>query len=99
MRGVQRSDQRLYYAQCAVKGARIAPGFEEMRFRNMPLAIGGGFVEVRTDVDGVVYFAELGGKIKIVRRGIDGIYAQNYQRVHFPSVHVRAQIGNGLQVI
>jgi hypothetical protein len=35
---VERRDQRLDDRGGAVVGARVAPGFEEMRFRDLPLA-------------------------------------------------------------
>jgi len=41
----------------AVSGARIAPTFEVMRFRQMPTRRSGSFIVVRAKVDGICHLA------------------------------------------
>ena len=107
MRAVERSDQRLDHAERAVECARIAPGFEVMRFGDVPVAKFGSFIEMRAEVDGVLTFfclvfssnLNFGGEIEIVRRGVDGIDAEDQQRVHFAGVNIGAKTAQGFEVI
>ncbi len=46
MRVIQRRDQRLNHAERAVESARISPGFEVVRFGDVPVAKFGGLVKV-----------------------------------------------------
>ncbi len=77
MRVIERSNQRLNDGDGAIEAARISPGFEVMRFRHVPLAIVGGLIEMRVQMNGVSDFAQLGGEIEIVRRVVNGIAADN----------------------
>src|SRR5690242_6340749 len=107
MRAVERRDERLNDADGAVISAGIAPGFEVVRFGNVPVAILRSLVEMRADMnDGLNLFAlelfvkaQLGGKIEIVRRCIDGVDAENQQCRNLALVNVGAELTERFQVI
>ena len=48
---IERFDQRLNDRRRAVIGARVAPAFEIMFFRNVPMAMLGGFVEMQAEMN------------------------------------------------
>ncbi len=87
---IQRLDQRLNDAHCAVIGAGIAPRFEIVRFGNVPLAKFGGLVAMRTETnlqaDGIRF--QRGSKFEFGRRVISRIAAENQQQVNLARAHV-----------
>src|SRR2546430_4305414 len=99
VRVVQRRNERLNHAESAIEGARIAPGFEVVRFGDMPIAEFGGLVKVRADVDSVLdgltlplfVKSQLGRKVEIVRCRVDRINAKNEKCFDLPIVDVAAQ--------
>src|SRR5206468_12138791 len=98
---VKRRDQRLNYADGAVKGARITPALQVVRLRDVPLALFGSFVEIEADVDGVADFggSQLGDEIEIVGSIVNGVATENQQSVDLTSFNVGAQFAQGLQMI
>ena len=57
------------------------------------------FVEVRAQLHGVANHAQLRREIKIVRRVVDRVAAQNQQRIDFAGVHVRAKLAQRFQLV
>ncbi len=65
----------------------------------MPLAVFGGFVEVRADQHGGFHFLKLGSEIKVVRGVVDRIRSENQKGIHFAGVDIGAKLGEGFQLI
>ena len=107
MRFVERRDKRLHHAHGAVKGARITPGFQIVGFGNVPVAILCRFVKMRADInDGLNFFlseffvkAQLAREIKIVRRRVHGIDADNDECGDLAVLGVCAKLTQRFQVI
>src|SRR5260370_40307388 len=107
VRVIERRDQRLNDAERAVESACITPSFEVMRFGDMPVAELGSLVKMRADVDrvldGLTLFPfvkfDLGRKIKIMRRSIDGIDAENEKSLDFSVVDVAAQFAQRFEIV
>jgi len=76
---IQRSDQRLNDADCAVVGAGIAPGLEFVRRFNVPLAEFSGFILIEAVVNAERDFAALQrvGKAQIGRGVVRRISAED----------------------
>src|SRR2546421_1846853 len=51
---IERRDQRLNHAEGTVESARIAPGFQVVRFGDVPVAEFGSLVKMRADVNGIL---------------------------------------------
>ena len=87
---VERLNQRLNDADRAVVGAGIAPGFEIVRFGNVPLAKLGGLVAMRAEkhfqIDGIRFQRrsefEFGGRV------VNRVAAENQQQIDFAGAHV-----------
>jgi len=54
MRVIERRDQRLNHAKGAVESAGINPGFQVVRFGNVPVAEFRSLIKMRADIDGVL---------------------------------------------
>ncbi len=87
---VKRLDQRLNNAYRSVVRACIAPGFEIVRFRYMPMTKFGGLIAMRTEkyfkVDGI-RFQGL-GEFKFGGRIVGRIATENQQQINLPGTHV-----------
>src|SRR6267143_2474751 len=100
MRVIERRDQRLNHAQGTVESASVAPGFEVMRFGDVPVAKFRSLVKMRAEVNRVLDFLAVrfriefyfGSKIKVVRRGVNRIDAQNQQSLHFAGIDIGAEL-------
>ena len=92
VRVIQGLDQWLDDGNGAIVGARIAPGFQEMRFGNMPEGLLRSFVEVRRQVDRRVHILQFVHEIKIVRRIVNRIAAEHEQHIDFAAAHVGAEV-------
>src|SRR5882724_10686731 len=107
MGAVQRRDERLNNRDSAVEGAGIAPRFQEMRFRHVPVTKFGSLIKMRADADGVLDFlafrflveANLGSKIEIVRRGVNGVGAENHQRFYFACFDIGAKLAQRFEMV
>ena len=86
--GVERRDQRLHDRSGPVEGARVAPGLEEVRFRDVPVAERGGLVLVRAEMDPETDLVERARERNVGRRREDGVAAENDQRLHQAVLHV-----------
>src|SRR2546422_4811 len=62
---MQRSDERLNDRHGAVMGTNVAPGFEEVSFRNMPMAQGTRLVVIEPEVDAKGKAIDALGEMKI----------------------------------
>ena len=88
---VERSDQRLNDTDRAVIGAGIAPGFELMRLIDVPLA---EFRRSRSGrargahATGTLPFFRAPAKVKIGRRVVGRVAAENHEQIHFSDVDV-----------
>ena len=91
---VQRRNQRLNHAQRPVIRPRIAPGFQIVRFVDVPQAKLSRFVLVKTHVDPEWDLGVLKriGKTQVGRCIVGRIAAQDQQHVHFPAPHIGNQI-------
>src|SRR5438105_14736232 len=98
MRAIERGDQGLHDAHRAVECAHISPGFQVMRFGDVPVAILRGFVKMRATVNErfdlfpVVSFVKdlLGSIIDAVLSGIDWLDAENEPSRHLALAEIRA---------
>ena len=81
---VKRSNQGLHDADRPVISARITPGFEIMRFADMPVAKLGSFVVVKAEMNAERNLAvfERVREAKISRRIENGIPAGYHQQIH-----------------
>ena len=59
---------------------------------DVPLGQGIGLVLVHAQRSGPRHFAHGGAEAERVRRGVDGIAAQQHQRLHLPTIHRGAQV-------
>ena len=84
--GVKRQNQRLNNGSRSVKCARVAPRFQKMILRNVPVAQRGRFVHVRTQMNFEFCARQIFGELKICRRVENRIAAENNQRVNFISL-------------
>src|SRR5216683_3018765 len=91
----------------AFRWSRSAPGFEVVGFGNVPVAELGRLIKMRADVDCVldgltlllfVKF-DLGSKIKIMRRSVNGVDAENEERFDLPIVDVAAQFSQRFEIV
>src|SRR5690242_17117709 len=106
MCAVERCDERLNDADGAVKGARISPGFQVVRFGDVPVAVLRSLIEMRADVNNrldlfafeLFINAQLGSKIEVVRRRIDRIDAENQKGRNLARVDVRTKLTQRFQM-
>ncbi len=104
---VQRRDQGLNHAESSVECARIAPGFEVVRFGDVPIAKFCSLVEMRAHVDGVLDLLAIrfrvkfyfGSKIEVVWRAINRISTKNQQRFHLAAIDIGAKFAQRFQMI
>src|SRR5882724_3912629 len=96
---IKRRDQRLNHRDGAIEAARVAPGFQIVRFRHVPSAMLGSLVEVRAQVYGVRNLAQLGREIEIVRRVVNGITAEDQQGVDLARIDISAKLAQRLQIV
>ena len=92
----QRLDKRLNGNQRAVGGARVTPGFEVMRQRQMPIAqrrVRGLVFGVPKANDGLRFALSL-RPVQVRRRVIDRVAAENHQRPDLPCVQRLREFGN-----
>ncbi len=89
---VERGDQGLDDRDGSVVGAGVAPGFQRMRLRHLPVTQLRSLVLVKPDADSEPHFAHRAGKIEIARSGIAGITAENHQHVDIAGVHLANQV-------
>ena len=68
-------------------GAGVAPGFEKVRFRDVPVAEFRRFVVVQAEVDAVAYFVECRSKVEVHGRVVHRIAAEDEQGLDLPGVH------------
>ncbi len=90
---VERLDERLNHAYRAIERARIAPGFQEMRGGDVPVAQLRGFVVIEAGMHARFNFQQRGAEIEIHWRVVDGIVAAEHEeQVHFAGVDVVYQV-------
>ena len=91
-RRIQRLDQRLLNGDRAVEGARIAPGFQVVRLRQVPLADLGGLVVVQAQVDAHAGLVDPVAHAQFDRRIEGRIAAEDQQQVHRAGVQILHQV-------
>ena len=90
---VERLDQRLHDRHGPVDGARVAPGLEKVRARDMPVAQRRGLVEEQARVDHQADLAHRVGEVEIGRRAVRRVrLADDHQHLHAAGVDVRHQL-------
>ena len=89
---VERRDQRLHDAHRAVVGAHVAPRFEEVRFRNVPVTERRGLVLVETEVRAHGDLLQRLVELQIDRRRVDRIAAEDEQELDRAGVHLADQL-------
>ena len=102
MRGlatIQRRDQRLNDARRSVSGARIAPRFQVMRFRNMPVAQRRGFIVVEAEMDAQSHFPKTRTELQVRRRGVDRVAADDHKQYDAASIHILDQLAQRLRLV
>ncbi len=85
---VERLDKRLDDGNGAVEGAAVAPGFQKVGLRNMPVAVGGGFILFQAEVDAQLDLLQVFGKLKIGWRGEGWISTEHDQEIHLTGRHI-----------
>ena len=89
---VKRLDQRLNDRHRSVVGTRVAPAFEIMLFRNVPVAKLGRFVEMRSEMNAKRDLVHpLGVQLQIGRRVVNRISAEDDEHLHASGVDVGDQ--------
>src|ERR1700730_7265416 len=83
---VERGNQRLNDPDRAVKRSSIAPGFQVVSGRGVPVAKLSGLVVVKAGMDAQLGLQERGAKIEVGRRVVDGVAAENHEKVHLARV-------------
>src|SRR5439155_22850354 len=84
---VQRRDQRLDNGRRPVKSACVAPAFQIMFFRDMPMAMLRGLIEVQTEVDTEWNFIHsLRAQFQVHGCRVNRIPTKNYK--HFDSARI-----------
>ncbi len=96
---IERQDQRLHDGDGAVVGPGIAPGFQEMRFGNVPLAQFRGLVGVEPHVDAQLHFRHALGEVEIHGRVVDRIAADDDEGIDFAGVHVGDQFVQAFDIV
>ena len=103
MRGpafVKRRDQWLHDRHRAVVRARVAPRFQVMRGRNVPVTNVGSFVVVETEVRAQLNFIQpVQIQPEINRRVVSRIAAQDDQRINAAGVDVVDEFAQRLSLI
>ncbi len=74
---IQRLDQRLHQCHRAVEGAGIAPAFQIVRFRYMPVTFNGGLILIETEMNSQRHALEVADKVEIGRRIVNWIGSKN----------------------
>ena len=69
--------RRLAQPHCSIERSQVAPAFEGMALRDMPVADGSCLVPVLAEMKGQRHTPHERGKVDIGRRGIDGIAAED----------------------
>ena len=90
----QRLNQRLHRHQNTVVRLRVAPGFQVMRRRQVPVGLRKRFVLVIAQPHHGFGLALRGRPGQIRRRVVNRIAAQNHQRLHRTRVQQLRQIAN-----
>ncbi len=88
---VKRLDQRLGDGGGAVEGTRVAPGFQVMRFGQMPVALPRRLILKKAQMNAKRHFLHVLAETQIGRRGEHRIAAQDYQHFDAARVHVVSQ--------
>jgi hypothetical protein len=96
---VERRDQRLDDRDGPVLGSDVAPRFEEMRLRNVPVRQRGGLVVVEPEVCPQRDALHRVGEIQIGGRGVDRIAAEHEQEADRSGVHLPDELLEGRQLI
>ena len=74
---VQGLDQRLDDGKGAVKRGGVAPGFQRVGHRHMPVALLAGFIGVNAEVNAGRSLGKHRGEIEIARGRVDGVQSEN----------------------
>jgi hypothetical protein len=85
---VERRDQRLYDAHRPIVGANVAPGFQEVGFRDVPVTLGRRLVFVEAHVRLHADLVERFGELQVDRRAVDRVGADDQQELDRPGVHL-----------
>ena len=83
----QREDHRLHRADRAIRTTGIAPAFEVMRLRHMPLAGGRGFVFVKSETHADRDAGKKIAEAQIGRRIVNRVAAQDEKVLHPAGLH------------
>ena len=89
---VERLDERLLDGDRAIESARVAPAFQIVRLRQMPLADLGGLVLVEAQVRADACFLESIRQAQFHRRVEDRVSSQNQQQVHGARIQIADQV-------
>ncbi len=95
---IERRNQRLHDPDSSVIPPRIAPRFQEMRLRNVPVAKLRRLIAIKPKMNPQRNFPELLREIHVRRRCIHGIAAQNHQRLHRTRVNFLRQFRHAVRV-
>ncbi len=96
---VERSDQRLNHRCRAVKTARVSPGFQFVRLRNVPVAQRRCFVFINTQAHAERHLRQNCFEVQICGRVINRVAAQNQKCRHASGANVRGQLTDGIPLI
>ena len=96
---IERGDERLNDGHRAVVAACVAPRFQEVRFRNVPVAQLRRLIVIQTEMYAKRRLAHRVSEAQVYGGRVDGIAAQYDDHVHHAGVHVRDEIAKRLKLI
>ena len=97
---IERLDQRLHDRDGAVVRTRVAPRFEIVSFRNVPVTKLGSFVFVLTEVNAQLRFEQpVLIELQIGRRVVNRIAADDHQQLNAAAIDIVDQILQRLPLI
>ena len=96
---VERRDQRLDHRDRAVIAPRVAPGFQFVRLRNVPVAQRRGFVFIQPEARAERHLRQNFLEAQIGGRVIDRIAAQNQQRRDASRANIRREFADGIPLV
>ena len=96
---VERCDQRLNDRRGAVVAAHIAPLFEEVRFRNLPMTQRRRLIVVQPESNAQLHFVERRREVEVGRGREHRVARHDDQQVDLAGVHVGDEVTNRCELI
>ncbi len=96
---VERCDEWLNDCCRAVERAGIAPGFEKVRLRHVPMAQRRRLIVVQAEMNAQRDLAQRIGELEIHGRGVDRVPTQDDEHFDHSGVHVRDQVSQRQHLI